>query len=64
MASSTTKTGLYSTYQPGDGRIVVGRYYTNKDQRYASVELDDLVFFNSSLTVPDIEKISQLSHLE
>ena len=44
--------GRYST---GDGGIVVGRFYTNRDQRYTSVEFDELVSFNNSLTLEEIK---------
>ena len=61
VASDTRKSNLYSEHQPGNGRIVVGRYYTNKDQRYASVEIDELVFFNNSLNLEEIEYLSTVA---
>ena len=52
MASDTTKAP--SARPPGDGRIVVGRRYTDRDQQYSSVQVDELIFFNKALTTTDI----------
>ena len=41
----------------GDSRIVVGRHYTNRDSRYASVQVDELVFFNQYLSIEQIRKL-------
>ena len=57
MASDTTKN--VQSRSAGDGRIVVGRYFTDMDQWYSSVEVDELVFFNRALTVDDIETLYQ-----
>ena len=54
--SDTTKYG--GSYSAGDGRIVVGRYYTNQDRYYASVQVDELLFFNQTLTAAEIEALS------
>ena len=52
VASDTSKAdGLQS---PGYGRIVVGRKYTDSDQDYFSVQIDELIFFNKSLTLEEI----------
>ena len=40
---------------PGDSRIVVGRLYTNLNNQYARVRVDELFFFNQVLTYSDIE---------
>ena len=42
-------------YSPGDGRIVVGRYETDKDRNYVSVQVDELIFFNQALSMNDIK---------
>ena len=53
VASGTTKS---ATPKPaGDGRIVVGRAYTNRDYGYASVEVDELIYFNDSLTSDEVQ---------
>ena len=41
----------------GDGRIVVGRYYKNYDSYYASVQVDELIYFNVSLNTDDVQSI-------
>ena len=42
---------------PGDGMSVVGRLYTNLDQYYASVQVDELIYFNAALTSDDVQSI-------
>ena len=46
----------YSRASPstGDGRIVVGKSFTNYDGPYGSVEVDELIFFNQAFTSDDI----------
>ena len=41
----------------GDGRVVVGRYHTDLDEKYASVDVDELLFFNHRLTDAQITSI-------
>ena len=55
VGSDTTKAG--GPYSAGDGRIVAGRYYTNQDRNYASVQVDELLFFNQTLTAAEIEAL-------
>ena len=38
----------------GDGRIVVGRGRTDEDSFYASMQIDELIFFNKALSTNDI----------
>ena len=45
----------------GDGRIVVGRYTTRGDEKYASVEIDELIFFNQYLSIEDVRKLHNAS---
>ena len=52
MVSVETK--LAGSHQTGDGRIVVGRRFTDMDQQYASVMVDELLFFNRYLTPEEI----------
>ena len=37
------------TTSPGYGRVVVGRYSTDQDDKYASADFDELLFFNDKL---------------
>ena len=46
-----------SPYQTGSGKIVVGRKYTDSNQQYASIEIDELVFFNENLSNGKIQTI-------
>ena len=53
----TPSTGNPNT---GDGRVVLGRYYTNRDYYYANVELEELLFFNESLSEGQIMQLKNL----
>ena len=55
VRSDTTKSAY--SYSTGDGRIVVGREYNNQNNRYASVEVDELIYFNASLTSDEAQSI-------
>ena len=41
----------------GDGRIVVGRHYTDQDWEYASVQVDELIYFNAALSSDHVQSI-------
>ena len=41
----------------GDGKIVVGRYYTEGHTDLASVQVDELIYFNASLIDTDVQSI-------
>ena len=48
------------SYNQGDGKIVIGRFYTGPDNPYyASVEVDQMLFFNEPLTEAEILMLSQ-----
>ena len=50
-----------STSKPaGDGMIVAGRRFTNLNGYYASVSLDEVLFFNSILNEEDVNAIYRL----
>ena len=46
-----------TSYTAGDGRVVIGRARTDLDERYASVEVDELTFWNRALTQQEIQAI-------
>ena len=52
VANVTTK--VAGSDSPGDGRVVVGRLYTDRDMLYVSVQIDELAFFNKALSKTDI----------
>ena len=39
---------------PDHNRIVVGRMYTDENERYTSIQIDELRFFNQNLTLEEI----------
>ena len=43
-----------ATHSAGDGRIVVGRIKTDQDRYYASMEINELIFFNKALSTAEI----------
>ena len=55
VASATTKTE--ALYSAGDSRVVVGRYYTKRNINYASVQVDELIFFDRALTSDEVQSI-------
>ena len=44
-------------FVPGNGIVQIGRRFTDTDSSYTSMEADDLLFFNTSLTQSDITSI-------
>ena len=42
----------------GDGKVVQGRRYTDRNQDYASVEIDELVFFNGNIDMVQIQMLA------
>ena len=56
VASETTLLSL--SRSAGDGRIVVGRRYTNRNWDYASVQVDELIFFDQALTQEEINTLA------
>ena len=56
VVSDTDKDG--GPYPAGDGRIVVGRFFTDKDIGYASMQIDELIFFNKTLSTTDIKHLN------
>ena len=55
VASSTTR--LSRGGSAGDGRIVVGRTFTNRQSHATSVQVDELIFFNQALNLDQIRKL-------
>ena len=58
VGSDSTKGG--PSKNTGDGRIVIGRYFVGKEGIYPSVQVDELLFFNQTLTESEITMLSQL----
>ena len=47
----------YGTDKVGDGRVVVGRRYVDKDDDYTSLEMDELIFFNEALSDDEVREL-------
>ena len=52
VASDTTKDR--GSFPAGDGRIVVGRFFTDTDEKYTSMQVDEPFLFNEALSATDI----------
>ena len=49
-----------NSFPEGDGKVVLGRWSTDGDGDYASVDVDEVLFFNQFLTD---DQISQLANV-
>ena len=57
-ATDTWKSG--NPKEPGDGRLVVGRLYSDIDDTYASVGADELLLFNQKLDDQEIMSLKNI----
>ena len=55
VTSDTAKTAR--SHSAGDGRIVAGRRRTDIDAYYASMQIDELIYFDAALTSDDVQLI-------
>ena len=46
-------------FTAGDGRIVIGRFHSGLDGKYASAQVDQLLLYNNALTENEIGLLSQ-----
>ena len=58
MVRSVTSKDSLVEFQPGEGRMIIGKLEANKDNKYASIEVDDLTMWNRTLTWPAIQDLS------
>ena len=49
-----------NTFDRGRGKLVVGRILIDKDNRYASIEVDDIILWNRQLNVQEILYFAQI----
>ena len=56
VASDTTRRTL-SPRTAATDRIVLGRFYLDRNERYSSVKIDELVFFNQSLKSAEVQQL-------
>ena len=57
-----TKTDTTKNSNPvgkGNGKVVIGKFFTDRNERYSNIEMDELYFFN---TVLNTEEISTLMY--
>ena len=47
-------------YTRGAGRAVIGRFSTEADRSYTSLEMDDLLLFNQTLTAEEIKSLNNI----
>ena len=47
------------TQKEGNGRIVIGRRFSDLDDKYASVAVDELLFFNEALSEEEIVMLAK-----
>ena len=59
VVNQATRSGTTS-FVDGDGQVVVGRLLKNQDKSYASVLVDELIYFNVALNDQQIEDINGL----
>ena len=55
VGNYTSKSG--GPFSAGDSRIVVGKTYTRLNGQHTSVQLDELIFFNQTLTNTEVQSI-------
>ena len=48
------------TYTQGNGRIAIGRFWVEEDHSYSSMEIDELLFLNVTLTSDQIESLANI----
>ena len=61
VRNDTTKVSLANSLRylpPNNGRIVIGRFRVDADSGYASVQVDELLFYNRTLTKPESTMLS------
>ena len=57
VATGTTRVSRVSS--GGDGRVVVGKLFANDiSEKYASVQVDELIFFNQALSIDQIRTLN------
>ena len=59
LIRSKTLTGLLDLPVDRNGKIVIGRAFTDLNQYYASVYVDEMLLYNEGSTEDEITKLSQ-----
>ena len=58
-ATSDQSINMNNNFTHGKGRIAIGRHYSELNEKYVSVQLDELLFFNKALTEAQIMLLSK-----
>ena len=56
--ADVTKESL--SYSAGDGKIILGRIFPNEDRSYRTFQIDELIFFNQTLTLEEIQMLGSV----
>ena len=48
------------SYPQGNGRVVVGRLFTDRNNNYAGVDVDEVMFSNQFLTEDQISLVANM----
>ena len=59
IRSKTMTTRAFNLPANDNRKIVIGRAFTGLNEYYASVYVDEMLFYNQSLTVDEIVKLSR-----
>ena len=59
LVNKTTDKLVAGPFPDVDGKIVVGRIFTNIDDYYASMQVDELILFNHPLMLDEIAALSK-----
>ena len=51
------ETGVAKIKENGDGKMVIGRHFTNSDKNYVSMHLDELMMWNEALDPQEIHDL-------
>ena len=54
---SRHQSGAEGNHPVGDGQMVIGRRYPNRSQDYSHVEVDELIFFNQTLSNEEVRDL-------
>ena len=50
----------FNSFMAGTGNMVLGRSFTNQDDKYSNVLIDDLAMWNRKLTEEEIKEIEEI----
>lgn len=48
------------SFSPGDGKVVIGRQFTDSDNFYSEAKIDELMMFNQLLSDQQIQELYEI----